>query len=334
MNPFELLGRYFWVLGLGVCVLQYVRSASHPLLATLEPEARRQIALYRNVTWAAQAAPWVVMGAGILTGGVRNIWGFFGLADGNPFVVAFFGLVALTSLSLTGWVFAGGARKVVELRLEEIVFSRRGGSTERGVKAMSALGVVGILGWVLMALNLDLPAGGRAAIPSGSGHVATDGYRLVFDVAHQGLTPWHMSLFGLAFVVAGLLFVRFREDLPMRGPEFVRKRFPFLWLGFAVLWTLLVSAQTYSTHRRLVTTLAEGRADVVEGEVTDFVPMPAGGHGVERFCVEQRCFSYSDYHITGAFNQTASHGGPIRSGLHVRVTYVGDDIVRLEVAAD
>jgi hypothetical protein len=43
-------------------------------------------------------------------------------------------------------------------------------------------------------------------------------------------------------------------------------------------------------------------------------------------------FTDSDYLETGAFNQTASHGGLIRAGLPLRVTFVGDDIARLEVA--
>ncbi|MEO7576992.1 MAG: hypothetical protein ABIT83_05210, partial [Massilia sp.] len=66
--------------------------------------------------------------------------------------------------------------------------------------------------------------------------------------------------------------------------------------------------------------------------VADFVPMPAAGHAMERFCVQQACFSYSDFVIGGGFNNTASHGGPIRAGLPVRVTYVDGDIVKLEIA--
>ncbi|WP_322021733.1 MULTISPECIES: hypothetical protein [unclassified Burkholderia] len=53
---------------------------------------------------------------------------------------------------------------------------------------------------------------------------------------------------------------------------------------------------------------------------------------MERFCVGQVCFSYSDYVVTGGFNNTASHGGPIRAGLPVRGSYVDGLIVKLEVA--
>jgi hypothetical protein len=44
-------------------------------------------------------------------------------------------------------------------------------------------------------------------------------------------------------------------------------------------------------------------------------------------------FSYSDYVIVPCFNNTASHGGPIRDGLRVRIAYSGNCILKLEVAA-
>jgi len=75
-----------------------------------------------------------------------------------------------------------------------------------------------------------------------------------------------------------------------------------------------------------------GRVNVVEGIVTNFDPMPYGGHKNESFCVARTCFHYSDFDFTGGgFNNTSSHGGPIRPGLPVRVTYVDGTIVRLQI---
>jgi hypothetical protein len=53
---------------------------------------------------------------------------------------------------------------------------------------------------------------------------------------------------------------------------------------------------------------------------------------MEKFCVNDHCFEYSDYVITGGFNNTRSHGGPIREGLPVRVTFIRNKIIKLEVA--
>jgi hypothetical protein len=59
--------------------------------------------------------------------------------------------------------------------------------------------------------------------------------------------------------------------------------------------------------------------------------MPYGGHADEKFTVNGATFSYSDYSVTAGFNNTKSHGGPIDEGKRVRVTHLGNIIVRLEV---
>ena len=78
--------------------------------------------------------------------------------------------------------------------------------------------------------------------------------------------------------------------------------------------------------------LERGNCSVVEGVVENFHPMPKSGHDTERFEVNGVHFSYSDYVMSPGFNNTASHGGPIRDGLRVRICHNSGDILRLEVA--
>ena len=52
---------------------------------------------------------------------------------------------------------------------------------------------------------------------------------------------------------------------------------------------------------------------------------------MESFAVGGHRFSYSDYVVTSGFHNTASHGGPIHDGLDVRVSYLGNLILRLEI---
>jgi len=72
---------------------------------------------------------------------------------------------------------------------------------------------------------------------------------------------------------------------------------------------------------------------IAEGTVANFHPMPYSGHQNETFSVNGVEFSYSDYVLVPCFNNTASHGGPIRDGLRVRIAYSGNCILKLEVAA-
>lgn len=137
---------------------------------------------------------------------------------------------------------------------------------------------------------------------------------------------------GLIVVVIGAALVTLRKDLPTwdRAP-IATSVLTYLFLGVAVLGTAGAFLSTYSKYSSLVDAVRENRVAVVEGAVANFRPMPSGGHALEHFCVSGKCFSYSDYSVSAGFNNTNSHGGPIREGLTVRVTYVGNTITKLEV---
>jgi hypothetical protein len=55
-------------------------------------------------------------------------------------------------------------------------------------------------------------------------------------------------------------------------------------------------------------------------------------HQDESFMVEGVTFEYSDYDLSKCgFNNTASHGSPIREGLSVRISYRDDRILKIEI---
>lgn len=165
-------------------------------------------------------------------------------------------------------------------------------------------------------------------------------YQTIFDIAATGYRTWRFAAFGLIFVTIGIFLVALvtrRKTLPFRRwstRPLASKVFAYLYFGFALLWTTISFVGTWREYSRLENAIATGHARVVEGAVTDFSPMPVTGHAMERFCVSHSsaCFEYSDYVVTSGFNNTSSHGGPIRAGLHVRVTYVGNSILKLEIA--
>jgi hypothetical protein len=159
-------------------------------------------------------------------------------------------------------------------------------------------------------------------------------YQVVFDAAKVGYKSWPFPAFGLIFVVVGALLVATRKHLPGRWKNHPRasSAFAYFFFGFAVLWTLVAFVGTYRDYSSLVSAKNAGDVQIVEGRVTNFRPMPVTGHSMEKFTVGTNSFEYSDYVVTAGFNNTSSHGGPIREGLPVRITFVGNTIIKLEVA--
>lgn len=159
-------------------------------------------------------------------------------------------------------------------------------------------------------------------------------YQTVFDIADAGYKSWTFPAHGLILVAVGAVLMLLRQRLPGWWGKHPRLSgaLAFVFFGFALLWTLITFITTYQDYSSLTAATSTGRARTVEGVVSQFKAMPAAGHAMERFCVQDSCFEYSDYVITGGFNNTSSHGGPIREGLPVRVTFVGNSIVKLEIA--
>lgn len=157
-------------------------------------------------------------------------------------------------------------------------------------------------------------------------------YYTVFDVTTAGYKSWHFPAFGLIFVVAGVVSFALKNSIIFRyQSQWKRKWFPRFYLGFALFWISLTFLGTFAQYRRAVGAMRNNQVGIVEGRVTQFQPMPYTGKRDESFVVNGIKFEYSDYGITAGFNNTASHGGPIREGLPVKIWYLNGMILRLDI---
>jgi hypothetical protein len=83
---------------------------------------------------------------------------------------------------------------------------------------------------------------------------------------------------------------------------------------------------------RLVDAYAQGRYQVVEGEVSVGHVQPRGGHSSgDAVTVGGRTFEVNHFLWTPAYRQTIAHGGVLRPGAHVRIAHVDGEIVRVEL---
>lgn len=157
-----------------------------------------------------------------------------------------------------------------------------------------------------------------------------DQYSVVFDLSQKGL-QWWFPAFGLVFVAIGGVIIwlgrRNRWPLP-------RSIVGYFMVGFACLWSGLAFATMLPEYLNLRSAYRQGHFSITEGFVTNFRPMPYEGHQSECFSVQSETFCYSDYVVSAGFNNSASHGGPIRDGVPIRVSYIGNTIVRLEIRND
>jgi hypothetical protein len=157
-------------------------------------------------------------------------------------------------------------------------------------------------------------------------------FELIFDANEAGYRQWWFPAFGLIFVLIGsgqLIYRRWNPSSALSRPA---RAFPYLFTGFAVLWVSCTFVGTFCEYWELRQALRSGHFETVEGKVVDFVPMPQSGHAMERFVVNGHHYEYSDYMVSAGFNNTQSHGGPIREGITVRIADVRGKIARLEIA--
>jgi hypothetical protein len=142
----------------------------------------------------------------------------------------------------------------------------------------------------------------------------------------------------LVLVVAVLAAGSASLVVTIRKKRHKEKKFVMFWVA-AVAGVLVLggigAGNVICQYMQCKEWLKTGNYKVVEGIVKNFHPMPWTGHDSERFSVNGVRFEYSDFDLSkGGFNNTSSHGGPIKENLPVRIAYKSGRILRLEVGVN
>lgn len=158
-------------------------------------------------------------------------------------------------------------------------------------------------------------------------------YQTVFDVSNSSFQGVQLIFMSFSFACIG--FYMYRNRLNTKGwwgrhPK-AYTIFLVVFVTFSLTILILGGGSSCYNYWSLQQRLKSGNYSVVEGVVEKFVPMPKQGHAMESFCVKNTCFRYSDFIVTGGFNNTSSHGGPIHEDLIVKISYIGDVIIKLEI---
>ena len=155
-------------------------------------------------------------------------------------------------------------------------------------------------------------------------------YVTVFQISTQS-PNWFFALAGGIPLIIGMVILWGRRRFGWKQPPWL---FAIFFCAFGLFWLCTAGMSVLREDFQMKTAFQTGNFQVVEGVVTDFHPMPYEGHQDECFSVQDQRFCYSDYGVTSGFHNATSHGGPIQAGLPVRIAYVGNNILRLEIPRD
>jgi hypothetical protein len=153
-------------------------------------------------------------------------------------------------------------------------------------------------------------------------------YHNVFDVARNGfqwMTPILISIGACIFLLIGLVLRKSGDpNLSFKGLIFQAVGA----IGFVGGLVFLVA--DFAVYHEASRALSNRDYAVAEGVVTDFAPMPLGGHAVESFRINGVNFSYGSGWGSTVFN-SGWNKGTIHNGVSARISYRGSDILRIEV---
>ena len=155
------------------------------------------------------------------------------------------------------------------------------------------------------------------------------GFQTIFSVADKNVDWVPAIVFG-TFVAVSVVGLLNRYRFWLIPPRW------FFAFALVISVPIMISVVTliYLPLFQAQREYRNGEYSVVEGYITNFQPLPTDGHGRECFVVSGQRFCYSDFHGTPGFNHTSTYGGPLHSGLFVRIGYRGNMILLLEVRSN
>jgi hypothetical protein len=147
-------------------------------------------------------------------------------------------------------------------------------------------------------------------------------YHLVYDLSNTW-PDLKAPLIGLLLTCVCLYVWRTRP-----GPERVLGLVVGIFGALFAVGATILFVPDYLALRKAV---SSGDFSVAEGTVDNYRLTRSGRKGTESYTVAGHHFFYSGTTLGHGFRQTAADGGPIRSGMPVRIGYRGDVILRLEI---
>lgn len=116
LDIFSLFARYFWLVALVICAVNTAAYRHRIRVYSLEhPERARGYQQFLVGFVIINVLVWSIMGIGIVFGGLPNVFAYFNPSTGNPYVLAWHGVIfSLWILAIVWMFFRGGAQFLVD----------------------------------------------------------------------------------------------------------------------------------------------------------------------------------------------------------------------------
>lgn len=153
-------------------------------------------------------------------------------------------------------------------------------------------------------------------------------YITAFDAIQPGpFQTWFPVLLGIMCLIFSVAVWFKRESMmPNRG-ERARVVIGVFFIIASVFWSGLATWRVGTQNAAIKAAVRDGTVEKTEGFVTSFKPQYGKGDFWERFCVDQKCFSYFEY-LPGPGFHTA---GLVALKRQVRIYHTGNTIIRLDI---
>ncbi len=157
MQPFDLISRNFWLVCFAITWINFFVNSRAGVKddLSLEDQATRRRYLFNFAL--ITCLPWLVMGAGTLSGSTPAVWFYFRPQDGNPYVIGWLASIVLMQLWLSWWIlFADGARKMTKYRLGRARVGRQSKPVPEILAKLMAIGApfFAVL-WIFVMVKMD-----------------------------------------------------------------------------------------------------------------------------------------------------------------------------------
>jgi len=148
MNVFKFVSQYYWLIFIGVAVINYLMMDRSGLRGK-----------YLGWLWGLSCVPWLVAGYGQIVGGVPNVWALFRPQDRNPYAWAFYGSILIVYVIGVYWVlFRDGARIAEELQLVKFNTPGKSGALSAfWIKMLAVTALPFFALWLWIAWKMNVP---------------------------------------------------------------------------------------------------------------------------------------------------------------------------------